>query len=121
MSNFLDILADLMAPEAQADAYLWASVMLSHSYIGIALWVIAFRIGLRPRSAVTVVALGYAMFECVQCLISGVFLPWDSALDWSAVCLGAVTANGIHDRSRGLSMSAILASLLVVIAGLWVR
>ncbi|SEU03513.1 hypothetical protein [Paracoccus homiensis] len=76
------IIRDLLTPEAQRDAYTWAAVLVAHFGIGACLRMIGLPL--------VVIAIGYAGFETMQAGISGVFLPWDSVLDWSAVMLGAV-------------------------------
>lgn len=97
----LDVLRDLMTPEAQANAYEWAAVLLAHFAIGVCLRFLGLSLWL--------IAAGYAAFEAVQAMVSGVFLPWDSAVDWVAVVLGAA--------ARGPAAVAALSVVALVGAG----
>ena len=93
------MLHDLLTPEAQADPYVWTTVLLAHFAIGACLRMVGLRVWL--------IAVGYVAFEAMQAAVSGVFLPWDSLLDWSAVMLGAV--------AKGPLVVAVLA--VIALAG----
>lgn len=109
------MITDLLTPEAQGDAYVWAAVLVAHAAIGVALF--AWFSGRQTRMALALVALVYALFEAVQALISGTLLIWDSALDWVAVCLGALVAAGLRRRRTWITRAATLATLLLAVVG----
>ena len=97
------MIRDLLTPEAQAGAYEWAAVLLAHVAIGVCLRLVLRR--------VWVIAVGYAAFELLQTALSGLWLPWDSLLDWVAVMLGAVAQGPL----------AVAAIAAVTLAGIRVR
>ena len=90
------MIRDLLTPEAHADSYTWAAVLLAHAWIG-------------HTSAlflpVWAVAVAYAAFEVFHISRGG--NRWDSVLDWCGVVLGA--------------MGAIPAVWIVCAVGAWAR
>ena len=99
------MIRELLTPEAQTDAYVWAAVLVAHAGIGVAVLVLLASGPVRhPWIAAGLASLAYAALEALQAILSGTLLLWDSALDWSAVTLGAVLALGI-----------------IAAAGAWVR
>ena len=115
------MIRELLTPEAQADAYVWAAVLLAHAGIGVALWVLCMAYTGHMRGSAVLSALLYAVFELVQADISGSLLIWDSLLDWSAVTLGAVLAAGLWGGSLRPARAAVLALGIIAAAGAWVR
>lgn len=109
------MIQELLTPEAQADAYVWAAVLVAHAAIGVALF--AWFSGRPTRTALGLVALVYALIEAIQAAISGSLLIWDSTLDWVAVCLGALVAAGLRQRRPGIARATTLATLLLAVIG----
>lgn len=108
------------APEAQADPYTWAAALLGHWAIGAALVVLALAAA-RPATAATAVSVAYGLlWEGGQLLLAGA-APWDSALDWTAVTLGAITAAATWQHRRRLSAAAIAAVVVILTAGVGKR
>lgn len=98
------MIKDLLTPEAQADAYVWASVMLAHGCIGAMGWAVMGWAAL----------LVYAGFEVLQAAVSRRWMLWDVALDFCAVALGAAL---IAQQSA----LAVVGLLVVAAAGAWQR
>lgn len=98
------MIRDLLTPEAQEDAYVWASVMLAHGCIGAMGWAVMGWAAL----------LVYAGFEVLQAAVSRRWMLWDMVLDFCAVALGAVL---IAQQSAW----AAVALLVVAAAGTWRR
>ena len=97
------MILDLLTPEAHSDSYIWAAALLAHFAIGMCLRLLGL--------SLAVVAVSYAGWEALQAGVSGVFLPADSLLDWSAVMLGAL--------AKGPAVVAVLAA--VALAGMGKR
>lgn len=112
------MILDLLTPESQENAYVWAAVMLAHAAIGAAMWAALFRAVKRP---LVVVMIAYAFFEAAQAAISGTLLIWDSVLDWCAVGMGAALAAALWRRSAVAARLAALAALVVALVGAFKR
>ena len=117
----IDLLRQMFAtPEAQADPYTWAAALLGHWAIGAALVVVLLIIA-RPAIAAAAVSLAYGvLWEGGQLLFAGA-APWDSALDWTAVTLGATTAAATWQHRRRLAAAAIAAVVVILTAGVGKR
>ena len=115
------MIADLLTPEAQADAYVWAAVLVAHAGIGAALWVLVAGWFQRPWFGAFMASVLYLGFETVQGLVAGRLLIWDSLLDWSAVTLGALLASAIWAQYSGTAKVVVLAVGMIAAAGAWVR
>lgn len=117
MSDFIRF---LLIGEAQPDPYTWAAVLLAHAMIGIMLMsTIGALVACWLRdgwAGVSVVASLYACWEVLQ-LDAGA-LSSDCALDWSVVVLGAILALSLWQRRASLGIRAILALLIVCLAGI---
>lgn len=77
------MIRDLFIAEAQTDPYVWAAVLLAHFAIGVCLRSLGMKLA--------VIAALYIAFEIVQAAVGDTFLLWDSALDFVAVMLGALS------------------------------
>ena len=115
------MILDLLTPESHENAYIWAAVMLAHAAIGAAMWAVMLRIDRRPGIAAFLAMILYGMFEAFQAMVSGVFLFWDSLLDWCAVGLGATLAAALWGPSIAAMRAAVLAAGIIVLVGAWVR
>jgi hypothetical protein len=115
------MIQDLLTPEAQSAPYLWAAVMVAHAGIGVALWVMLYRSARQPMANAFLAMIVYAAFEALQAIIANTFLLWDSLLDWSAFSLGTVLAASLWRRSITFARLAVLAILVIVTLGAWVR
>ena len=103
-----------LSPADQADAHYWASVLLAHFTVGLALTAAA---GLLTRSvwvAAAIVAAGYAIAweVCWQALGAGVA---DAAVDTAAVASGALVAAAAWSRKGG-AVALVLTGLAL---GMW--
>ena len=106
------------APDAQADAYTWAAVLLAHAMIGAVLTAIltALNSG-RAWWAATIVSTLYCLiWEGGQLLLSGSEI-WDSVLDWVAVSCGAALCAAIWLHRRGIAAAVAGALLLILSIG----
>lgn len=115
-----DFIRDLLIGEAHADPYAWAAVLLAHAMIGVmlmstlgALVAVWLRDG---WAGVSVVASLYAAWEVLQ--VTAGAPASDCALDWSVVVLGAILALSLWQRRASLGLRAILALLIVCLAGI---
>ena len=83
------MIRDLLTPDAQADPYAWASVLVAHAAIGAAGWA--------ALSWWSVAA--YLVFEAVQAAVARRALYWDSILDAYGFSFGALLTSGLwlHD------------------------
>lgn len=115
------MMAGLLVPEAQADAYTWAAVLVAHAGIGAALRVVLAGLIRSAWTAVVLAPATYAAFETVQAAASGRSLIWDSLLDWSAVTRGAALAAGLYRGSLRTARAVVLAVGMIAAAGAWVR
>lgn len=113
----IELLRQMFAqPEAQADAYAWAAALLGHWAVGAGL-VVLLLIVIRPVAAAAAVSLAYGMlWEGGQLLFAGAS-PWDSALDGTAVILGATTAAATWQHRRRLAAGAVAAVAVILTAG----
>lgn len=101
--NFLRDL--LRTPDAHADPYQWASTLLAHAFIGVAL------------AAVLpwwLPVAGYAAWEAVQWRKYGAGLA-DCLLDWCAVVLGVCVAVALQEGHE--SIGAVLALGIIALVG----
>lgn len=121
--DLIDLITEMFwAPEAHADAYAWAAVLLAHATIGAMLVAMAARGSLLwPRNPVLAVAVAYGLlWEGGQLLLAGADLT-DSVLDWVAVVLGAAAAMAAW-RGKGRRVAALIASGMAIIwAGIFDR
>lgn len=99
----------LRTPDAQADPYTWATVLLAHAMIGVVLAT------LLPG---WLVIAGYALWEAVQWRRYNAG-AWDCLLDWSAVSLGVSVAVALSE-GHGAG-GAALAMTAVLLAGVTAR
>lgn len=113
----IELLREMLAtPEAQADAYTWAAVLMGHWAIGAALTVLLMAVLARPLACATVVSLAYGiLWEGAQLLAGGG--AWDGVLDWTAVTLGALTTAAVWQHRRRLAAGAVGAIVTVLAAG----
>ena len=110
--GFLDEM--FTTPEAQADAYTWAAVLLAHAGIGAVLVALAACLPLLRRHPVLAVSLLYGLlWEGGQFLLAGGGLA-DGLLDWAAVTLGAIAGAAAWSR-RGRRLGAALGALAAVL------
>ncbi|HRM75757.1 MAG TPA: hypothetical protein PLI13_13790 [Paracoccus sp. (in: a-proteobacteria)] len=110
----MGLIGELLIPEAQPDPYVWAAVLLAHAAIGAALYAALVGVTRRP---LMLVALIYAGWEVLQAAASGALLVLDSAVDLSAVMIGAVLALGLWHRRAGVTRLATLAAAIIAIIG----
>lgn len=108
------MIGELLTPEAQASAYVWAAVLLAHAAIGVALYAALVGAARRPLA---LVALIYAGWEALQAAVSGTLLVLDSAVDLAAVMIGATLALGLWHRRAGLTRIATLAAAVIALIG----
>ena len=103
----IDLIRSMFStPEAQADAYTWAAVLLAHAMIGAMLTAILAALnGDRGWRAAAIVSTLYGLiWEGGQLLLSGSEI-WDSVLDWVAVSCGAALCAAIWLHRRGIAVS----------------
>ena len=115
----IDLIRDMFAtPEAQADAYSWAAVLLAHAAIGGMLCgaLIALSGKGSWRIAVAISALYGIAWEGGQYLAAGGRIA-DGLLDWTAVSLGALCAVALWRRQRRIIGASVAAVLAIVAAG----
>ena len=112
----LDLIREMLAtPEAQADAYTWAAVLMGHWAIGAALTVLLMALLARPRACAALVSAGYGLaWEGAQLLAGG--NAWDGVLDWTAVTLGAITVAAVWQHRRRLAAGVVGAAAAVLTA-----
>lgn len=112
----IDLIRNMFStPEAQADAYTWAAVLLAHAMIGAGLTaLLTALIGRAWRAAVMVSALYGLIWEGGQLRLSGGGV-WDSALDWVAVSCGAILCAAIWLHRRGIA-AAVAGTLLLILS-----
>ena len=117
----IELLRQMFAqPEAQADAYAWAAALLGHWAIGAGLAVLLLIVA-RPAVAAAAVSLVYGLlWEGGQLLLAAAS-PWDSALDWTAVSLGAITTAALWQHRRHLAAGAVAAVVVILTAGVGKR
>ena len=99
------LLSLFRTPEAQGDPYQWASVLLAHALIGLAL------------TAVLPLGLAVAVYTSWEAAQWGFYKadPWDCLLDWCAYALGSAVAVALMAGAGPLG--AIVALSLVLAAG----
>lgn len=105
---------DLTTPTAHGSAYEWASVLLAHGFIGLALVaVLAWATG-RMWSAFWAVSVGYlGLWEgAVQCFGAGLA---DALIDTFAVAAGGLAGISAWAR-RGAGVAVSLALMAWVLA-----
>lgn len=105
------MIRDLLTPEAQQDAYAWASVLLAHAAMGAAGWA--------ALSWWSVAA--YLLFEAAQAAISGRALIWDSILDACGFACGAALAAGLWRHDLALVAAAVISCAMIAAAGAMAR
>ena len=104
-------------PEAQANAYTWAAVLMGHWAIGAALTVLLMAVLLRPLTCAALVSATYGLiWEGGQLLAGGG--AWDGIADWTTVTLGALTIAAVWQHRRRLAAGAIGAIVTVLAAGI---
>lgn len=110
----IDLIAEMFfAPEAHESAYDWASALLAHAMIGMALTA-AFGWALGAWRGAVIVAFGYAaLWEGGQLLFANADLL-DSAIDALAVFCGAVIAAAAW-RHHGRVVAAAMVLLTVTL------
>lgn len=115
-----DFIRNLLIGEAQPDPYVWAAVLLAHAMIGVFLMATIGALvskWLRDDWAgVSVVASLYAAWEILQW--SAGAPPYDCALDWAVVVLGAVLALTLWQRRAVGAVGAVVSILMICAAGL---
>lgn len=112
-------------PEAQADAYTWAAVLMGHWALGAALSVLVIAVWARsPWSRATMLSIAYAAgWEGGQLWGAAIedqltlALLWDSVVDWIAVTLGALTIAAVWQHRSRLAVAAIGAISMVLATG----
>lgn len=99
------LLSLLRTPEAQGDPHVWASVLLAHALIGLAL------------AAVLPLWLAIAIYTAWEAAQWAFYEadPWDCLLDWCAYALGSAVAVALMTGAGPLG--AIVALGLVLAAG----
>lgn len=115
----IDLIRSMFStPEAQADAYTWAAVLLAHAMIGAMLTAILAALnGDRGWRAAAIVSTLYGLiWEGGQLLLSGSEI-WDSVLDWVAVSCGATLCAAIWLHRRGIAAAVAGALLLILSIG----
>lgn len=115
------------APEAQADAYVWAAALMGHWAIGAGLVAIVMAIwGRAAWDAATIVSVAYLagweggqLFGAAWDLSVAIttLLLWESVLDWTAVTLGAITAAAVWQHRRRIIGAAVAATVVILTAG----
>lgn len=115
---------DLLVGESQAAPHYWASVLLAHAMIGVALMFLAGIVAAAlfgdAAAGLVLVACVYAAWEIAQFVQGGVSVA-DGVLDWCAVMLGAVVALAIQQQRRRRSLRALGALAVIGLAGIWKR
>ena len=84
----------LTQPEAQTSAHYWSSVLLAHTFLGVAL-VLLFTF-LKAKHPVIAVSIVYALFELSHVAQGGEVL--DSMVDWAGVVSGALFAYALWNK-----------------------
>ena len=115
----IDLIRSMFStPEAQADAYTWAAVLLAHAMIGAMLTAILAALnGDRGWRAAAIVSTLYGLiWEGGQLLLSGSEI-WDSVLDWVAVSCGAALCAAIWLHRRCVAAAVAGALLLILSIG----
>ena len=108
----IDLIAEMFfAPEAHESAYDWASALLSHAMIGMALTAV-FGWVLGAWRGAAVVAFGYAfLWEGGQLLFANADLS-DSAIDALAVLCGSmIAAAAWRHHGRAVAVAMVLLSV----------
>lgn len=115
----IDLIREMFAaPEAQADAYTWAAVLVAHAMIGAALVVVLTAIRPRPGACAALVCGAYGLgWEGGQLWLAGGGLA-DGVTDWAAVSLGAVLSAATWHHQRRVAAAAVGACALILAAGL---
>lgn len=120
---------DLLTPEAQAGAYEWASVLLAHFAIGLALVAVVSAVldamvddWLRPMGSVAlvlvVVVYAVAWEGLVQRYGAGLL---DAGVDTLAVAMGGLAGLSAWLRRGALVAASLVVTAGVAVAGVWRR
>lgn len=117
----------IRAPEAQADAHYWASVLLGHWAIGAGLTGLVMAIWSRSAwDSALMLSLAYLLgWEGGQMIMAAYDLHvalswqlvWDAVLDWTAVSLGALTTAAVWQRRRRIIAGSVAAVAVVLAVG----
>lgn len=120
---------DLLTPEAQAGAYEWASVLLAHFALGLALVAVAAAV-LVLVSDDWPVPVGWLALLLV---VAGYGIGWeglaqgygaglmDAAVDTIAVAMGGLAALSAWLRRGALLALSLVVTAGVAVAGVWRR
>lgn len=103
----------LSTPEAQKDPHYWASVFAGHCVVGLILWAIF-------GSVYYIALLYWLLWEAAQIVIYKAD-PWDSALDWTGVVIGALCAQALWQQDRWMIAATIVSGLVIAAVGSLVR
>lgn len=106
-----------LSPEAHTDAHYWASTLLAHATIGLALTAVLGALIRSAWGAAVIVSLAYALGWEVWWQALGAGLA-DAVVDSAAVTAGAVIAAAAWERKGGAVASALVALAAVLWRGI---
>lgn len=101
-------------PEAPGEPYAWLAAFGGHLAVGVGLWLPLAWLG--PLWAAAAASAIYAGWEIMGARRWGL-LWWDSALDWTGVTFGALTAAGLWTQSWPLAAWCCVSCIVIAAAG----